>query len=1278
MVVRYFYVIILICLSLFSQEGLARAELTAYPDTSLSPFFSTFNVKQLNSAGLDFSPVYYGNDLVFISEKELDLINYGEARFSKLSYLAVLYSNLGSQEDKAYSTPKSFSVHINQLNHNGPITFSADGNYAVFTRTKYEKSSIDNIFRPRLYSAKKIGGKWKHIEQLDFGYDQYFYAHPCLSKNGMELYFTSDREGGYGGYDIYKCIRASGEDEWEEPINLGATINSNKNEVFPYFHENGMLFFSSDGYKGNGGLDIYYAILSSDGQWLTPNHLDANINSGADDFGIIFNDKNDQGFFSSNRDGGKGKDDIYGFFVTWQGSEEKMLEINGKFRFTSLPPKSAAGLDVFLIAEDDSPVEFQKTDVDGYFLFENLSTDRDYQIKTEEKILQLELELLNSNDQPVALAGDAEGKFLFRRLAYKQFDEVPFLFSPSKDTSQGGRSYKSFEGKLTGSHGKEQHIYAYNDKNEASDSVISDQDGYFSFHQLPGGDAIFFKTKAYYQDMELWVYKDNKKIAEMIQNEKGEFVYVKLFDDVIHKLELEAVSASSSLLEADIKGYDLKWVASDKQKQNLTGRFKYSKLPSKPVEGLEVILIDEDNEIIAKTFTEDGHFLFRNLPAGKKYVVKIAASTDVLELEMLNVNTESITFISDDQGKFVFRRLSYKDNDDLSYLFGADIDPETDYYTKSFKGQLNGKNISERRIILLTNDGREVANATTNSEGEFKFSALPYSESYIVKLEEPDSGLRLLVHLEDEVVAEMKTDSNGHFVYIELKHATLKRISLMESRDSQMILDDEFTSYASKWVRPNKDTYTISGRFLFKLLPSKVPLKLRVHLINELDEIIQSSESDIAGNFIFQNLPYNKKYVVKIEKHVSGLMLDLLDEKNESKIRLTNNQQGKFIYQELTHKDLEDIGFLYTNENQKNNLERTKSISGQIKFTELPYNNVGLKVYLINEAGSVAYTTTSDLNGVFRFQDLPYKVHYIIRVDNYDTNMEILILDGDKVIAELGGNQAGEFAYLKLSYKVAGQVAMMDMGRNSHLITTRGISGYGEEYFFETAILSDDSKTAYVYNTIKPKTLDELALMQGSTLGLCPETENLPLEELDDCIDYTIEELLGNEEAGGIVDGANEESNVVEEKETAPISNNEVLAEVDHKKELKVEPLEESTEGPTHAKKSFMLYFEFDSELLIPESEHLLEEVIAAIKQRGESMVIINTHTDTQGAANYNFRLSRKRSAYLVKKISSKGISSGKINTKPFGESKPIVTCPINCSEEHHRQNRRAEIIIHK
>ena len=117
-----------------------------------------------------------------------------------------------------------------------------------------------------------------------------------------------------------------------------------------------------------------------------------------------------------------------------------------------------------------------------------------------------------------------------------------------------------------------------------------------------------------------------------------------------------------------------------------------------------MLLIDENNELILKTLVEDGYFIFRDLPIDKKYIVKVA-DPDGLELEMLNKKISNVTFISDDEGKFVFRKLSYKDNEDLSYLFGTDIDPDTDYYTKSFSGQLSGNNISGRRVILFNNEG---------------------------------------------------------------------------------------------------------------------------------------------------------------------------------------------------------------------------------------------------------------------------------------------------------------------------------------------------------------------------------------------------------------------------------------------------------------------------------------------------------------------------------------------------------------------------------------------
>ena len=114
----------------------------------------------------------------------------------------------------------------------------------------------------------------------------------------------------------------------------------------------------------------------------------------------------------------------------------------------------------------------------------------------------------------------------------------------------------------------------------------------------------------------------------------------------------------------------------------------------------------------------------------------------------------------------------------------------------------------------------------------------------------------------------MKADSSGRFVYVELKHSALSTLSLLEARDTKIVvIDDEFTAYATKWLRTGSSRYVISGRLLFKAQPLETASKIKVHLINELDEIVQSKLTDDKGGFIFEDLAYNQKLIIKIENH---------------------------------------------------------------------------------------------------------------------------------------------------------------------------------------------------------------------------------------------------------------------------------------------------------------------------------------------------------------------------------------------------------------------------
>ena len=182
-------------------------------------------------------------------------------------------------------------------------------------KNKVQKADKDRVTRLKVYSARKGPFDWENIVELPFNADEYSCAHPSIASDGR-LYFASNMPGGEGGMDIY-YVEPEG-DGWSEPQNMGPQINTPENEVFPFIHNSGMLFFASNGHAGEGGLDIFATHVNENS---TPVHLGAPFNSTADDLGLILNATATRGFFASARNGGNGKDDIY-FFEIQDGDFE--------------------------------------------------------------------------------------------------------------------------------------------------------------------------------------------------------------------------------------------------------------------------------------------------------------------------------------------------------------------------------------------------------------------------------------------------------------------------------------------------------------------------------------------------------------------------------------------------------------------------------------------------------------------------------------------------------------------------------------------------------------------------------------------------------------------------------------------------------------------------------------------------------------------------------------------------------------------------------------------
>jgi outer membrane protein OmpA-like peptidoglycan-associated protein len=207
-----------------------------------------------------------------------------------------------------------FSKTLNTKFHEGPATFNKDFSQIIFTRNNYnagEKGvSEDNEMKLKLYSAENINGGWGEATELPFNDDEFSTAHPSWSKDGRFLYFASDREGGQGGMDIWVVEYKNG--NWGEPKNLGKNVNSKGVEVFPFVDDKGHLYYSSDGFGGEGGLDLFYVEMKNGSTTNKPVALGEPFNSPNDDFGIITDGNRKTGYFSSDRKRGE-DDDIYRF-----------------------------------------------------------------------------------------------------------------------------------------------------------------------------------------------------------------------------------------------------------------------------------------------------------------------------------------------------------------------------------------------------------------------------------------------------------------------------------------------------------------------------------------------------------------------------------------------------------------------------------------------------------------------------------------------------------------------------------------------------------------------------------------------------------------------------------------------------------------------------------------------------------------------------------------------------------------------------------------------------
>lgn len=593
----------------------------------------------VNSPEADYSPVISADEsvIIFTSRRE------GTGGKTNVTPDLLFFEDLWVSYQGKYGTwtkAKGLSRQINTDGNEATIGLSADGSQLYVYR--------DDKGDGNIYISKLEGEHWNVPNKLE---DQNvnttaWEPSACVSPDGNTMYFVSNRSGGEGGRDIYRCRRLPNR-TWSEPENLGPTINTPFDEDAPFMHPDGSTFiFSSNGHNSIGGFDVFTSTLTGENTWSQPTNIGYPVNTTDDDIYFVISSDGRRGYYASLRPEGKGEKDLYMVSFTQPLARSVAILVGYiKTRDGSPLPKQ---LSITAKSKDGKVMYCRPNEATGKFI-QSLLPGTEYELKVEANNQQA---FYDRFYLPEDSSYRQLGRGFFQRTIY--LGDTTRLFSASiKDTSSKA-GLTTMRGKLLLSANPESGasqvgLQLMNTQGNIIASTKTDSAGNFTFNNISSNQSFLIKINEtdsiLKKHQQFYLANQNNQVIKMSEQDSKFFLFKNLPADL------------NKLSSLDQKQDDTKLIKEDMQGQLVTG-----KKADQPVVGATVELSDSKNKLIQSAKTDQqGKFTFRNLSSDQQYALSLKAGDPALKgidrVYLKNAFNQIVRAVPRSGDRFTFKNL---------------------------------------------------------------------------------------------------------------------------------------------------------------------------------------------------------------------------------------------------------------------------------------------------------------------------------------------------------------------------------------------------------------------------------------------------------------------------------------------------------------------------------------------------------------------------------------------------------------------------------------------